>query len=157
MPEINLTTLIHAPAQRVFDLSRSIRVHQDSMADSGEKAVGGKVYGLLDLGDSIIWKGKHLFKERLLTVKIMSMDPPHYFRDEMMRGDFKSMRHEHFFKSIGNGTIMIDVFRFDTPYGRLGEILNNFYLTGYLRRLVIRRNQLIKTYAEGNRWSIILG
>ncbi|HVB03962.1 MAG TPA: SRPBCC family protein [Chitinophagaceae bacterium] len=157
MPEISLTTMIHAPAERVFDLSRSVRVHQDSMAEQGEKAVAGKVFGLLDLDDTVTWKARHLRKERVLMIRISSMNRPFYFRDEMIRGDFKSMQHEHFFKTISNGTIMIDVMRFVTPYGRLGEWLNNIYLTGYLRGLIIRRNLLIKSYAEGSRWSIILG
>ncbi len=157
MPQIHLTTLIHAPAERVYDLSRSVRVHQDSMAAFGEKAVGGKVFGLMDLGDTVTWKARHLRKVRVLTVKITSAHRPFYFRDEMIRGDFRQMRHEHYFKGIDNGTIMIDIFQFDTPYGRFGEILNNFYLTTYLKNILTGRNLLIKSYAEGNRWRVILG
>jgi ligand-binding SRPBCC domain-containing protein len=157
MPQIHLTTLIHAPSERVYDLSRSVRVHQDSMAAYHEKAVGGKVFGLMELGDTVTWKARHLKKMRFITIKITSAHRPHYFRDEMIRGDFKQMKHEHYFKAIDNGTIMIDIFQFDTPYGRFGEMLNNFYLTAYLKKLIVGRNLLIKTYAEGNRWSIILG
>ena len=38
---IHLTTLITAPIERVFDLSRSINLHKISTAHTGEKAIAG--------------------------------------------------------------------------------------------------------------------
>ena len=40
MPVIDITTMINAPMDRVFDLSRSIDLHTVSTAHTGERAVG---------------------------------------------------------------------------------------------------------------------
>ena len=39
MPTITLTTIIKAPIENVFDLARSIDLHQHSMQHTKEKAV----------------------------------------------------------------------------------------------------------------------
>ena len=102
------------------------------------------------------WQAKHLFKTRLFTSRIMEMEMPDQFTDEMTNGDFKSFRHEHFFKTISNGTIMIDCIYFESPYGLIGRLLNKCYLSNYINRLLQRRNQVIKEYAETEKWKTIL-
>ena len=66
----------------------------------------------------------------------------------MIKGDFKSIKHQHFFKSIENGTLMIDLFEFKTPYGVVGSLFNQLYLTNYLKRLLELRNKQLKEAAE---------
>lgn len=156
MPTIHLTTFIAAPADRVFDLARSIDLHKKSMAHAGEEAVAGTVTGLIKAGETVTWKAKHLGKNRVLRVKITDMKPPVSFTDEMVDGDFKSMRHEHHFKQVANGTFMIDIFVFESPWGGLGKLVNSFYLTRYMHRLLEQRNQVIKEYAESDKWKFLL-
>jgi ligand-binding SRPBCC domain-containing protein len=74
----------------------------------------------------------------------------------MKKGDFKSMKHEHHFKQIDNGTLMIDVFNYEAPYGSLGRLISNLYLFSYLEKLLEQRNQVIKEYAESNKWQHVL-
>jgi hypothetical protein len=50
MPIIKITTIIKAKRQLVFDLSRSIDLHQISTADTNEKAVAEVTSGLIDMG-----------------------------------------------------------------------------------------------------------
>ena len=156
MPSIHLTTYISAPAQRVFDLSRSIKLHKKSLEHTGEEAVAGITSGLINLHESVTWKAKHLGKKRTLKVKISAMESPASFTDEMVDGDFRSMKHEHHFKQVENGTIMIDLFSFESPYGIAGKLLNRLFLTRYLRRLLEQRNRVIKEYAESNKWQPLL-
>lgn len=156
MPTIHLTTFIEAPVQRVFDLSRSINLHKKSLEHTGEEAVGGITTGLINLNETVTWQAKHLGKKRLLKIKISALDSPASFTDEMVEGDLRSMKHEHHFKQVENGTIMIDLFYFETPYGMIGKILNRVYLTRYLRRLVEQRNQFIKKYAESTKGQQLL-
>jgi hypothetical protein len=59
MPKIELTTHINAPIGRVFDLSRSIDLHMESTKKTGEKAIAGKTSGLIELGETVIWRAKH--------------------------------------------------------------------------------------------------
>jgi len=156
MPNITLITLINAPKERVFDLSRSIDLHQQSLSHTNEKAVAGKTKGLIEAGETVTWNADHLFKTRALTVKITQMQPFESFTDEMLQGDFKSMHHEHLFSNSNNITTMKDVFSFEAPYGILGKIFCNIYLTKYMTRLLAQRNLTIKEYAETDKWKTII-
>ena len=152
MPFIHLTTFIAAPQERVFDLSRSVNLHKASMKDHDEKIVDGIMSGLMKLDDSVTWTAKHFFKQRRLKMKITKFQPPEFFVDEQEQGDFKMMKHEHFFKSIQNGTIMIDQFHFETSHGLFGKLVNNLYLERYMTQLLKERNKMIKEIAEGHLW-----
>jgi len=156
MPTIHLTTFIAAPVERVFDLSRSIDVHKKSLAHTNEQAVAGTTSGLIQQDETVTWKAKHLGKVRVMKVKISSMTAPQSFTDELVNGDFKEMKHEHHFKPIKNGTLMIDLFSFESPYGSLGKMVNYIFLKRYLRKLLERRNLAIKEYAETDKWKFLL-
>ena len=156
MPQLHITTFIAAPIERVFNLSRSINLHQISTVDTNEKAVGGVLNGLINVNETVTWQAKHLFKTRQFTSKITEMKIPDCFTDEMIKGDFKSFYHEHHFKTAENGTIMIDFLNFETPYGLVGKIVNRLFLTSYLEKLLKKRNEVIKEYAETQKWKAIL-
>jgi ligand-binding SRPBCC domain-containing protein len=156
MPIIHLTTFISAPPERVFDLSRSIDLHKKSMVHTGEQAVAGTTAGLIELDETVTWKARHLFKTRVLKVKVTEMKKPQSFTDEMANGDFKRMKHEHHFKQVDNGTILIDLFSFESPYGSLGKIANRLFVNRYIKKLLEHRNNIIKEYAESEKWKFIL-
>ena len=156
MSNIHLTTFIAAPVERIFDLSRSISLHKIASADSNEKAIAGVLYGLINVNETVTWQARHLYKTRKFTSRITAMHRPDYFTDEMTRGDFKSFRHEHHFKAIENGAIMIDHIEFESPYGFIGRLFNKFYLKKYLQQVLIKRIAVIKEYAESEKWMAIL-
>ncbi len=105
MPSIIIETLINAPIERCFDLSRSIDLHTDSMKHTGEKAIAGRISGLIELGETVTWEAKHLGIRQTLTSKITEFDNPNYFVDEQVSGAFKSIRHEHRFVQQGRTNI----------------------------------------------------
>lgn len=152
MPLIKLTTFVQAPLERVFDLSRSIDLHKFSMSRFNEKPIGGRLSGLIEVGESVTWQAKHLLKVRTLGVKVTAMKAPHSFVDEGVTGDFTALKHEHYFKACDNGTFIIDHFYFETPYGVLGTWMNRLYLTRYMRRLLEARNEAIRQVAESHQW-----
>lgn len=156
MPHIHLTTFIKAPAKRIFDLSRSISLHKISTAHTQEKAIAGVTSGLINKDETVTWQAKHLFKTRQFTSKIMEMQSPLFFEDEMTQGDFKSFKHQHHFKQVDNGTIMIDLVDFESPYGALGKLVNKFYMKRYIEKLLIKRNKVIQEYAETEKWRTII-
>ncbi|HNP20739.1 MAG TPA: SRPBCC family protein [Panacibacter sp.] len=156
MPQIKLTTSIAAPLEVVFDLSRSIDVHQISMQQSDERAIGGITSGLIQKDETVTWQARHLLRKRQLAVKITRMEPYNFFEDEMLKGDFKLMWHRHYFSFENGITTMRDVFFFEAPFGFAGKIFCYLFLTGYMRRLLSRRNFVIKDYAESGRWTSIL-
>jgi len=156
MSFIHLTTFIAAPQERIFDLSRSVDLHKQSMRKYEEKIVKGTMTGLMDLNDEVTWKAKHLFKERVLRVKLTELKRPDYFADEQADGEFTMMKHEHYFKPIENGTIMIDQFHYEIKHGFFGKVVNKFYLENYITRLLKERNEVIKKAAESNQWKQFL-
>jgi ligand-binding SRPBCC domain-containing protein len=156
MPKIHLTSFIAAPVERVFDLSRSINLHLVSTASTNEKAIDGVMTGLINKNETVTWQAKHLFKTRQFTSRISEMKSPEFFIDEMVKGDFISFHHEHHFKATANGTIMIDLVNFETPYGAIGKIANRLFLRSYLQKFLTRRNEVIKEYAETQKWKTIL-
>jgi ligand-binding SRPBCC domain-containing protein len=156
MPTIHLTTFIAAPVQVVFDLSRNVELHKHSMSPFKEEAVAGTRFGLIEKDETVTWKAKHFFKTRLMRVKVTEMKKPEMFVDEQSEGDFKMMKHEHHFKPCDNGTILIDLFHFESPYGLVGQWFNNLYLAKYMKRLLELRNKTIKEFAETDKWKRLL-
>ena len=156
MPTIHLTTFIAAPIRVVFDLSRHIGLHKESMSKYQEEAVAGTRFGLIEKEETVTWQAKHFFKKRLLRVKVTEMSKPEQFTDEQLEGDFKMMKHEHHFKPCQNGTIMIDLLHFESPYGIVGEWFNSLHLTGYIKQLLEKRNKAIKEVAESDKWKKLL-
>jgi hypothetical protein len=47
MATIILDTIINAPIEKVFDLSRNIDLHIESTKQTGERAIAGRTSGLL--------------------------------------------------------------------------------------------------------------
>jgi len=156
MPSIHLTTFIQAPVERVFDLCRNIELHKESMKQFGEQAVAGTRFGLLEKNETVTLTARHLFKTRVVKLKLTDMQKPLRFTNEQFKGSFKTMKHEHYFKPCDNGTIMIDIFDFETGRGILGKWLNSLYLTKYVKRLLEQRNKTIKEFAESNKWKMLL-
>jgi ligand-binding SRPBCC domain-containing protein len=148
MPIIELATHIHAPVQKCFDLARSIDVHLASTKHTGETAIAGRTSGLIELGESVTWRAKHLGKWQTLTSKISEMEFPNFFVDEMVEGAFKNFRHEHYFFPIKDQTMMKEVFMFESPYGFWGRAANYIFLNRYMTKLLLQRNKVIKEIAE---------
>ena len=149
-------TLINAPIERCFDLSRSIDLHLESTARTGEQAVAGVTSGLIGMGEQVTWRAKHFGVWQEFTSRITAFERPHYFRDEMVRGAFRSFEHDHYFAAMPDGaTKMRDVLRFAAPIPVLGRIAEPF-LRVYLRRFLRERNEVLKKFAESEDWRRLL-
>lgn len=153
MSEIYLETLINADIYRVFDLARDIDLHQKSTSISHEKAIAGRTSGLIEENETVTWRAKHLGIYQTLTTKIISMEKPYQFIDIMLKGAFKSMRHQHRFREIEGKTLMTDIFEFESPFGIIGKLFNRIYLSRYLKTFLLERNKMIKTIAEESEMS----
>ena len=156
MSKITLETKINAPIQICYDLSLSVDLHQLSTAKTGEHIVSGIKEGVMKLGECVTWRAKHFGIWQELTSKITEAQPPNYFVDEMQKGIFKSLRHEHHFIEENQITIMKDVFMFESPLGVLGKIVNRIILERYLTSFLQERNFVIKQVAESGKWRDIL-
>lgn len=141
MPSIVLTTSIPAPARECFDLSLSVDAHTRSMAHSNERIVAGVRAGVMRLGDTVTWRARHFGVAFTMTSRITEYDAPHHFVDEQASGPFRHWSHRHVFAEDDGVTLMTDVVEFASPLGPVGRAVDALFLTGYLRRLLIKRNR----------------
>ena len=148
MPCIRVAIDIAAAPERCFDLARNVDAHMESTRESGERAVAGVTTGLLGLGDEVTWRARHYGITQHLTSRITAFDRPRHFRDEMVRGAFKRIVHDHYFHATPAGTRMEDVFDFAAPLGILGRLAERITLTAYMRRLLEHRAVVLKRMAE---------
>ena len=156
MPQIQLETLIKSKIEICFDLSRSIDLHKVSMAHSNERAVAGRMSGLINLGETVTWEATHFGVKQKLTSRITAFHRPYHFRDEQVKGAFKSILHDHYFEQRGDDALMNDIFNYESPLGILGSIANRIILTNYLTKLIAERNNIIKEFAESDKWRQVL-
>jgi len=158
MPKIVLETHVKAPIELVFDLARSIDLHQNSLKHTHEKAIAGRTTGLVEEGETVTWEATHFGIKQQLTSLITDVQPHHFFADEMVSGAFKRFRHEHHFSSPEHGvTLMKDVFDYDSPLGILGQLADFLFLKSYMTRLLEQRNEVLKQTAEDGSWKELPG
>jgi len=148
-------TVIRAPIERCFDLARSVEAHLAGNIHWGESAVAlaGVTSGLIGLGQRVTWRARHFGVWHKLTSEITAMARPVYFQDAMIHGPFRSMNHDHYFRSLPpDETEMRDVFRFAAPLGLLGRLVELAVLRRYMQALLRERNAVIREIAESPRW-----
>ena len=155
MIRIEETTIIDAPIERCFDLSRSVEVHLLANVHSGEQALAvvGVTSGLVGLGERVTWRAKHFGIWQNLTSETTAMEPPLYFQATMVAGIFRSMQADHFFRALPTGaTELKDVFMIAAPVPLLGLVAEALFLRRYMLGLVRERNAVIKRVAESDEW-----
>ena len=156
MPTIKLTTFIESHIEIVFDLSRSIDLHKISTQKTDEEAIAGVTTGLIELDEWVTWRAKHFGTYHKLTSKITAFERPHSFTDEMVKGIFKSFKHQHIFKKTGNIIEMTDIFDYKSPLGIFGKLADSLFLERYMTNLLKERNKIIKEFAESDQWKLVL-
>ena len=140
MPQIVLATLIRAAPAVCFDWARDAQLHVASAAQTGERIVAGREFGLWELGDEITFQGTHLGVRQRLSARIVAFERPHFFRDEMTRGAFAELSHTHIFQPLpGNRTRMIDVLQWRAPLGQVGALFSDALVAAHLRRFLRAR------------------
>ena len=148
MTTINLTTKIKASKQLVFDASRNIDIHQKSASNSNEKAIAGVTSGLINLNETVTWRGKHFGFYLTHKSRITKMAFHDYFVDEMEEGKFKFFKHEHFFEEENGFTIMKDKIQYETPFGIFGRLFDFLFLKKHLIQFLLERNKILKKVSE---------
>src|SRR5437763_1689000 len=141
MAVITIVTSIRATPERCFDASRDLDLHLKSMTHTGERAVGGRTSGLIELGEQGTWEARHFGIRQRMTSKITAYDRPRYFQDSMVRGAFRSFVHDHYFEPCAEGTMMKDVLTFRSPLGFIGAIVDRLMMSRYLTKLLTMRNE----------------
>ncbi len=150
MPIIHLEIIVAAPAEVVFDASRNITVHADADKKHNLRAIAGTTSGVINLNETVTWSAKHFGFSLTHTSKIIAMESPHTFADEMVKGMFHHWHHLHKFEPIEEGkTKMIDLVDYASPLWILGKIVDAVFMKDYMTKILIEHNEYIKKVAEG--------
>lgn len=105
--------------------------------------------GLIGLGEEVTWQATHFLVRQKLTTRITVFSRPDHFRDSQVRGAFKRFDHDHFFFALDEGiTRIVDQFDYQSPLGGLGRLADSLFLEEYMRKLLQKRNDVIKEEAE---------
>ena len=143
MGRLVIETWIAAPREIVFDLARDVEVHARCAAFTHERVtLPGRVSGLLELGDLATFEGRHFGVRQRFTLRIVEMDPPARYVDELVRSVFPGLRHSHEFESLNGGTWARDTLEWK-PWP-----LCDFIARRILDRYVSRRQLALKGIAE---------
>lgn len=150
MIEVTTEITIHAPIERCFDYARDIDVHTQTVwKHTRERAIAGVTTGRIEAGDTVTFQATHFGVRQKLKSRIMQFERPFLFVDQMEKGAFKSMRHEHHFSVIGDQmTCMRDTLRFEAPLGLLGWATERLVLKRYMQAFLESRNRKLKAMIE---------
>lgn len=148
---VTIELWIDAPIERCFDAARDLDLHVNSMQHTNERAVAGRMSGLIELDEEVTWRGRHFGVTQHFTSRITAFDRPRHFRDEMQRGAFRSFVHDHYFVAENGGTKMTDVLVFAAPLGILGLLAERLFLRRYLERLLTARAEAIRSAISSER------
>ena len=148
MTTIHLTTIIQASIKTVFDASRNIDIHQQSTSKTNEVAIAGVTSGLINLNETVTWRGKHFGFYLTHKSRITVMTFYDYFVDEMEEGKFKAFKHDHFFEEKNGVTIMTDKLQYETPFSIYGKLFDYLFLKKHLTTFLLERNNVLKKVCE---------
>jgi ligand-binding SRPBCC domain-containing protein len=148
MTTIVVETRIAAPVELCFDLARDVEVHLKTSAATGERAIGGKISGLLELGDVVTFEAVHFGIRQRLTSKVVELVRPDRFVDEMVTGAFASLRHVHEFIADGAVVLMRDTLTWRSPLAFLGVVADRLFIEAHMRAFMVKKQAALKAYAE---------
>ena len=149
MGEVVVETVIAAPVESVFELARDVDVHAESASFTDERLVSpGRLTGILELGDLVAFEGRHFGIRQTFIARIVEMSPPRLFVDEMVKGAFSWLRHEHEFHIHAEGTLMRDVVRWRSPLGILGKIADWLFVERHMEWFVRTKQNNLKRISE---------
>jgi ligand-binding SRPBCC domain-containing protein len=148
MTTIELTTQIEAPIEICFQLALSIDLELQAAQTHHIRAVSGVTSGIIGPGERVGWKTKQFGIMVSHVSEITGYQQPLFFEDRMVKGIFKSFRHDHFFHPLSpNKTEMRDLLRFSMPFWPMGIIAERLIIRSRLTHLLLLRNKLIQETA----------
>lgn len=156
MNKIEFNTHIKAPIQHCFDLARSMDFHKLSLGPIKEESIAGCMTGLIGHNQHALLKSELWGLQFCTEIKIVKFNAPFFFSYEVSDSRFLSIIHDYYFYDIREETVMINHFYYQTKWGLLGELFCFLFLEKFLSKTIIKRNEMLREYAESEKWKDIL-
>ncbi|MGO4771064.1 cell division protein [Flavobacterium sp. W22_SRS_FK3] len=106
--------------------------------------------GLINLNETVTWRGKHFGFYLTHKSRITAMVLYDYFLDEMEEGKFKTFKHKHYFEEKNGITIMTDKLQYEIPFGIIGKLFDTLFLKNHMVNFLLERNKILKEVSEDN-------
>jgi ligand-binding SRPBCC domain-containing protein len=172
---VSESTLIHAPIDRLFQLSTSLALVEQTlgMHPLDTRVANGLTTGHVTANSRVVWRGWKFGLPTQHHTLITACIPPHtqhtrrgpnsitaeaFFQDTQERGRFAFFQHNHHFAEFTDPTTrdptteLRDEVRFTLPFGPLGRVAARCLLEPTIHRLCRHRFALLKQLAEGDGW-----
>lgn len=135
MPVLERTQLIPAPVDRVFQFFSEAQ----NLAEITPKWLGFRMLTPdpveMRAGTRLEYRiSLHGVPLRWRTL-ITEWNPPHGFKDIQLSGPYKVWEHEHRFEPAPGGTLMRDIVRYELPFGKLGQWIEQYWVRRDLQRI----------------------
>jgi ligand-binding SRPBCC domain-containing protein len=148
------TVLITAPAERCFDLTRSVDLHVVTARHIAGRAESGRLSGLSEEGDHTEWSASFLGMRFAMTTRIEAFDRPRTFADHMITGFLRTFRHVYRFEQVDARTCAVtDELTLESRFGIFGGLADRHFLRDRMSQVMRARLNDIKEVAEGEGWS----
>ncbi|GGH02571.1 hypothetical protein GCM10011586_17970 [Silvibacterium dinghuense] len=149
MQVIEATTILQAPIARCFELSLSIDLETEAGRAQKLRAIRGRTSGIIGPNEQVTWRARQFGIWVRHTSVISQYRAPEFFEDSMVRGVFRIFRHQHFFRTLTDGsTEMRDHLTFAMPFGVFGRAVEVALVRRRMEELLSARNRQIKRVAE---------
>ncbi|KAF9138969.1 hypothetical protein BGX30_008540 [Mortierella sp. GBA39] len=120
MSTIREEMMIYAPIEVCFDVSRNVDDHSRTVwSHTHERVVGGRMSGLLEAGDTVVFEARHFGIRQRLTSK-----------------------------ELAGGTLVRDILDFSAPFGWVGRMFDALVLDKYMRAFIRYRQRTLKALIE---------
>ena len=150
-------TVIFTPAERCFDLARSVDFHVVSASIIHGQATTGRVAGLSGLGDQTTWAARFFGLRFSITTEITDFERPYHFADAQCAGLFTHFGHIYTFQPIGPcQTLMTDQFSFQSSFGIVGASFDTAVLQRRMQAVLDFRARALKSALESEEWRVYL-
>jgi ligand-binding SRPBCC domain-containing protein len=174
------SVFVHAPIERLFQLSTNLSLVQQTlgMTASETDTTGALTSGHVVANSRVVWRGWKFGLPTQHHTLITAFIPPHehltriadrditaeaFFQDTQEHGRFAFFQHDHHFAQFMDETTrapiteLRDEVHFNLPFGPLGRVTARLLLSPYIRRLCRKRFALLKELAEGKGWRQFVG
>jgi ligand-binding SRPBCC domain-containing protein len=121
-----------------------------------EETVAGCTSGLIGPNQRVLMQSRIGSFRFSTELKITKFNPSFFFSYEVVDSTFQSIVHDYYFYDISEETVMVNHFYYKLRWGLLGEVINFLFLHNYLTKIITKRNDLLREYAETDKWKDVL-
>ena len=82
--------------------------------------------------------------------EIVKVDEKRMFIDIQKKGPFKTWHHQHTFKEVENGVLMVDEVEYELPLGKIGDIFHGIVRQNVRTLFNYRQLQIKSIYNSSN-------